>query len=257
MTTTAVQIKNLRKSFSGREILRGINFETEPGRVTTILGSSGSGKSTMLRCINFLETPDCGEILINGEAVKTRPTSKGLVPADAGQINRIRSGIGMVFQSFNLWSHLTVLENIIEVPLHVQKRARKDAVAEALVLLERVGLAGKQDHFPSQLSGGQQQRVGIARAVAQHPHLMLFDEPTSALDPELVGEVLSVIRSLADEGRTLILVTHEIAFAKEVSDRIIFLHEGKIEHDGTPDDVLNSRSSEHINKFLSRTRHEA
>lgn len=257
MTHPAVQIKDLRKNFAGREILRGINFDSQPGHVTTILGSSGSGKSTMLRCINFLETPDHGEIIINGETILTRPTANGLAPADAKQINRIRAGIGMVFQSFNLWSHLTVLENIIEVPVHVQKRARKNAVDEALSLLERVGLSGTQDHFPSQLSGGQQQRVGIARAIAQHPHLMLFDEPTSALDPELVGEVLSVIRSLADEGRTLILVTHEIAFAKEVSDRIIFLHEGRIELDGTPDEVLNSRSSAHINKFLSRTRHEA
>lgn len=256
MIHPAVQIKNLRKSFGDREILRGIDFETMSGRVTTILGSSGSGKSTMLRCINFLETPNEGEISINGETILTRPTPKGLAPADTRQINRIRSGIGMVFQSFNLWSHLTVLENIIEVPVHVQKRTRKDATEEALMLLERVGLSGKQNHFPSQLSGGQQQRVGIARAVAQRPHLMLFDEPTSALDPELVGEVLSVIRSLADEGRTLILVTHEIAFAKDVSDRIIFLHEGRIEHDGSPDDVLNSRSSAHMNKFLSRTREQ-
>lgn len=251
MSVPAVSLKGLRKSFGTHEVLKGIDFAAHEGTVTAILGSSGSGKSTMLRCINMLEIPSAGEVTIAGETIAMEPARDGLRPANMAQVNRLRSGIGMVFQNFNLWSHLTVLENVIEAPVHVQGRSRKECIEEAEALLARVGIADKRNHYPSHLSGGQQQRAAIARALAQRPHLMLFDEPTSALDPELVGEVLRVIRSLAEEGRTMLLVTHEIAFARDVAHRIVFLHDGQIAEDGSPEDTLVRPQSERLRQFLA------
>ena len=208
----------MHKSFGQLEVLKGISLTANDGDVISILGSSGSGKSTFLRCINLLETPDEGVVTVAGETIKMRRRRDGRAePADRRQVDRIRSELGMVFQSFNLWSHLTVLENLIEAPVHVQKRPRAECIEEARALLAKVGIADKWSHYPAHLSGGQQQRAAIARALAMRPKVMLFDEPTSALDPELVGEVLRVMRALAEEGRTMLVVTHEMSFARDVS----------------------------------------
>lgn len=251
--TPAVSIRDLRKSFGSLEVLKGISLDAMEGEVISILGSSGSGKSTMLRCINLLEVPDSGTIVISGETIGLKPSSDGKSrPADRRQVERIRSQLGMVFQSFNLWSHKTVLENIIEAPIHVGKRPRAECVEEAEALLAKVGIAEKRNHYPAHLSGGQQQRAAIARALAMRPKVMLFDEPTSALDPELVGEVLRVMRSLADEGRTMLVVTHEMGFARDVSSRVIFLHEGTIEDEGAPGDVFGNSKSTRFRQFISR-----
>ncbi|SUE62763.1 ABC transporter ATP-binding protein [Roseomonas gilardii] len=246
-----IRLRDLRKSFGPLEVLKGISLEARRGEVLSILGSSGSGKSTMLRCINMLEVPDSGEVSIGGEAIALRHTRHGTRPADMRQVNRLRTRIGMVFQGFNLWSHRTVLENLIEVPVHVQRRPRAECVAEAEALLERVGIADKRDHYPAHLSGGQQQRAAIARALAQRPEVMLFDEPTSALDPELVGEVLRVMRSLAEEGRTMLVVTHEMGFARDVSSRVVFLHQGLVEEEGTPAEIFGAGRSERLRRFLA------
>ncbi|MBI3709001.1 MAG: ATP-binding cassette domain-containing protein [Proteobacteria bacterium] len=248
----AVAVEDLFKCFGSLEVLRGLSVSARDGEVIAIIGSSGSGKSTLLRCINMLEVPDSGTVSIAGEAIKLKPRrGGGREPADQVQIDRLRQKLGMVFQSFNLWSHLTVLENVIEAPIHVQKRPKAAAIDEALVILEKVGLTDKRNHYPSQISGGQQQRAAIARALAVQPQLMLFDEPTSALDPELVGEVLRVIRTLAEEGRTMILVTHEMGFAKEVANRVIFLHQGKVEEEGPPSQVFGAPRSERCRQFIS------
>lgn len=252
-TVPAVKLDGLRKSFGPLEVLKGIDFEASEGQVVSILGSSGSGKSTMLRCINMLETPSGGTVSIYGETIGLVPAREGLKAADRHQVDRIRQGIGMVFQSFNLWSHMSVLENVIEAPIHVQKRPRAEVIAEAEALLEKVGIADKRNHYPAHLSGGQQQRAAIARALAQKPRLMLFDEPTSALDPELVGEVLRVMRALAEEGRTMLVVTHEMGFAKDVSNKIVFLHKGIIEEEGTPGEVFSNGRSERFRQFLAGT----
>ncbi len=251
-TTPAIEVRGLRKSFGPVEVLKGINLTAHEGEVISILGSSGSGKSTMLRCINMLETPDDGDISVAGEKIGLKRDAKGQGHiVDRRQVERIRSELGMVFQSFNLWSHKTVIENIIEAPIHVQKRPKADVIAEAEALLEKVGIADKRNHYPSHLSGGQQQRAAIARALAMRPKVMLFDEPTSALDPELVGEVLRVMRSLADEGRTMLVVTHEMGFARDVSSRVIFLHQGAIEEQGSPEDMFTNAQSERFRKFIS------
>lgn len=248
----AISINDLHKTFGEIEVLKGISLTAQKGDVVSILGSSGSGKSTLLRCINLLETPSCGEINIDGELLRLKENRSGyLEPVDLKQISRIRSRLSMVFQSFNLWSHMTILENIIEAPVHVLKKSKKQAIEDARVLLEKVGISDKADAYPGELSGGQQQRVAIARALAMEPEAMLFDEPTSALDPELVNEVLQVMRQLADEGRTMIVVTHEMGFAREVSDQVIFLHEGKIEEQGTPEKVFECPESERFKQFLS------
>ncbi|SEG81869.1 ABC transporter ATP-binding protein [Bosea lathyri] len=249
--SSAVSVKDLRKNFGALEVLKGINLEARKGDVISILGSSGSGKSTMLRCINMLEVPDGGEIRIGGELIELKKTNRGVVPARQAQIDRLRTRASMVFQSFNLWSHLTILENLIEAPVHVQKRGRAECIAEAEALLEKVGIADKRHHYPSHLSGGQQQRAAIARALAQKPDVMLFDEPTSALDPELVGEVLRVMRSLAAEGRTMLVVTHEMNFARDVSSEVIFLHKGVVEEQGPPDVVFNRSTSARFKTFLA------
>ncbi|HLX03307.1 MAG TPA: ATP-binding cassette domain-containing protein, partial [Trinickia sp.] len=220
------------------------------------LGASGSGKSTFLRCLNLLETPDDGTVSLAGETMEMKRRKDGrLQAADRKQVDRVRSQLGMVFQNFNLWSHMTVLENLIEGPIRVLKRRRAEAVEEAEALLAKVGLAEKRAHYPAHLSGGQQQRVAIARALAMHPKVMLFDEPTSALDPELVGEVLRVMRSLAQEGRTMLVVTHEMGFARHVSNRVMFLHQGQVEADGTPDEVFGELRSERFKQFVSSHHH--
>lgn len=249
---TAIAVRGLRKSFGLVEVLKGIDMTAREGEVVSILGSSGSGKSTMLRCINMLETPDAGEVTVADETIRLKPAAHGKSRiADRRQVERIRTELGMVFQSFNLWSHKTVLENIIEAPIHVQKRSRSEAIEEAEALLAKVGIADKRNHYPAHLSGGQQQRAAIARALAMRPKVMLFDEPTSALDPELVGEVLRVMRALAEEGRTMLVVTHEMGFARDVSSRVIFLHQGAIEAQGSPEDMFTKAQSERFRKFIS------
>jgi octopine/nopaline transport system ATP-binding protein len=243
----AIAVRDLRKSFGSHEVLKGVSLTAREGDVVAIIGGSGSGKSTMLRCINFLETPSAGTIEIGGEAVKMRPDG---MPADRRQLERLRQSLGMVFQSFNLWTHKTVLENLIEVPVHVLKTPRAEAEARARKLLARVGLGEKEGAFPAFMSGGQQQRAAIARALCMEPKAMLFDEPTSALDPEVVGEVLQVIRALADEGRTMILVTHEMKFAREVASHVIYLHNGVIEEQGPPEQLYGDPKSERLKQFL-------
>jgi polar amino acid transport system ATP-binding protein len=247
MAPVAIAVRDLRKSFGTHEVLKGVSLTAREGDVVAIIGGSGSGKSTMLRCINFLETPSAGAIEIGGDAVRMRADG---TPADRRQLERLRQSLGMVFQSFNLWTHKTVLENLIEVPVHVLKLPRAEAEARARKLLARVGLAEKEAAYPAFMSGGQQQRAAIARALCMEPRAMLFDEPTSALDPELVGEVLQVIRALADEGRTMILVTHEMKFAREVASHVIYLHNGVIEEEGPPDHVFGSPKSERLKQFL-------
>ena len=252
--TPAVEVVDLHKSFGAHEVLKGVNLIAYPGQVVSMIGSSGSGKSTMLRCINLLEQPNSGRVVIDGELVRMKPHAKGgATAADPRQIEHIRARVGMVFQSFNLWPHMTVLENIIEAPIQVLKEARSDAIAHAHALLKKVGLSEKHAHYPSQLSGGQQQRAAIARTLAMRPKVMLFDEPTSALDPELVGEVLRVIRQLAEEGNTMILVTHEMQFAREVSHKVLFLHQGRVEEEGAPADLFGQPRSERLRQFLART----
>ncbi len=250
----ALSIENLHKSFGDIEVLKGISLKADKGDVISILGSSGSGKSTLLRCINFLEMPNAGEITVCGEEIKLVQNKKGESrPRDIKQVERIRSKLSMVFQQFNLWSHMTILENVIEAPIHVLKVPKAKAIEKAEYYLDKVGIKEKLDVYPAQLSGGQQQRAAIARALAMEPEVMLFDEPTSALDPELVGEVLQVIKNLAKEGRTMIVVTHEMGFARDVSSRVIFLHDGKIEEEGKPAIVFENPKSKRFLQFLSTT----
>ncbi|MBI3143754.1 MAG: ATP-binding cassette domain-containing protein [Pseudogulbenkiania sp.] len=251
-TPVALSVKNLHKSFGANEVLKGISLDAHEGDVITILGSSGSGKSTFLRCINLLETPDSGEISVAGETITMRKNRRGQPePTDRHQVDRIRSELGMVFQSFNLFSHMTILDNLLEGPVHVQGRSRAECIAEAEALLEKVGIADKRNHYPAHLSGGQQQRAAIARALAMKPKVMLFDEPTSALDPERVGEVLKVMRALAEEGRTMLVVTHEMGFARNVSNRVVFMHQGLIEAEGTPAELFQQEKSARFRQFIS------
>jgi len=250
--TPALVVEDLHKRFGELEVLKGVSMSADDGGVIAMIGSSGSGKSTLLRCINLLETPDSGRVYVSGELIRMRPTRNGhAVPEDPKQVDRIRSRLGMVFQSFNLWSHLTVLQNVIEAPVHVLKVPKAEAIARARDLLDKVGIADKLDYYPAHLSGGQQQRAAIARALAMEPKVMLFDEPTSSLDPELVGEVLRVIRRLAEEGRTMLLVTHEMGFAREVASEVIFLHAGRIEEQGPPAQVFGNPRSERCRQFLA------
>jgi len=249
----ALLAEDVHKRFGNLEVLKGVSITANVGDVIAMLGSSGSGKSTFLRCINLLETPDEGRVYVGGEIIRmTRNRRGAVVPADPKQVARIRARLAMVFQQFNLWSHMTVLENVIEAPVHVQKVPKAEAVERAKQILDKVGILDKLDYYPSHLSGGQQQRVGIARALAMEPDVLLFDEPTSSLDPELVGEVLRVMRQLAEEGRTMIVVTHEIDFAREVSSHVVFLHEGRIEEEGPPEDVLGDPKSGRLRQFLAR-----
>ncbi len=248
----ALVVENMRKRFGALEVLKGVSLTAREGDVISILGASGSGKSTFLRCINLLETPDEGVVTVAGETLRMRTRHGRREAADRRQLERIRSELGMVFQSFNLWSHMTILDNLIEAPIHVQKRPRAECVAEARALLEKVGIGDKADHYPAHLSGGQQQRAAIARALAMRPKVMLFDEPTSALDPELVGEVLRVMRKLAEEGRTMLVVTHEMGFARDVSSRVVFLHQGLVEAEGPPRELFGAPKSERFARFIAK-----
>lgn len=247
-----LEVKDLHKYFGSHEVLKGINMTARKGDVISIIGSSGSGKSTFLRCINLLETPSAGDVLVHGELIRMKTNKFGeRLPEDRKQVERIRSRLAMVFQSFNLWSHMTVLQNVIEVPTQVLKVPRPEAIEKAEALLHRVGLYDRRDYYPGHLSGGQQQRAAIARALAVDPEVMLFDEPTSALDPELVGEVLHVMRGLAEEGRTMLVVTHEMAFARDVSNRVMFLHKGVVEEEGDPKEVFANPKSDRFKQFIS------
>src|SRR5215475_10065439 len=251
-STPALVVEDLHKKFGSLEVLKGISMSARDGDVIAMIGSSGSGKSTFLRCINLLEVPDSGAVSVGGELIRMRPTKNGhAVPEDRKQVDRIRSRLGMVFQSFNLWSHMTVLENVMEAPVHVLKVSKPEAKDRALALLNKVGIGDKSDYYPAHLSGGQQQRAAIARALAMEPQVMLFDEPTSALDPELVGEVLKVMRQLAEEGRTMIVVTHEMGFAREVATDVLFLHQGRVEEQGPPSHLFKNPSSERCRQFLA------
>ena len=253
--TPALVVEDMHKRFGDLEVLKGVSLAAHEGDVIAILGSSGSGKSTMLRCINLLETPDSGRVYVAGELIKMKPARGGhAVPEDHKQVDRIRSELGMVFQSFNLWSHMTVLQNVIEAPIHVLKLPRAEAVARAEALLAKVGIADKRNHYPSHLSGGQQQRAAIARALAMEPKVMLFDEPTSALDPELVGEVLRVMRQLAEEGTTMLVVTHEMGFAREVSNRVLYMEDGQLIEDAPPEKIFKDPADPRTRQFLERVR---
>ncbi len=252
-----VRLTDIHKRFGATEVLKGVSLSAHEGDVVALIGASGAGKSTLLRCINLLELPDRGSVTINGEDVRFNPSSSGgMAVADQQQVQRLRAQLGMVFQTFNLWAHRTVLENIIEAPVHVLGEPRAEAVERAHALLNKVGLYDKRDSYPAFLSGGQQQRTAIARALAIRPGVMLFDEPTSALDPELVGEVLRVIRDLAAEGRSMILVTHEMAFARDVADHVMFLHDGLVDEEGPPAKVFGAPNSERCRQFVNaRGRH--
>ncbi|MGA0609136.1 ABC transporter ATP-binding protein [Caldimonas sp. KR1-144] len=244
--------RDLHKRFGTHEVLRGITLEARAGDVITLVGSSGSGKTTLLRCLNLLEAPDAGSLSMGGETLALVPGhGGGLRARDAKQLQRWRARLAMVFQNFNLWQHLTALENVTAAPMHVLGKSRAEATERAEALLARVGVAHRRAMYPVHLSGGEQQRVAIARALAMDPEVMLFDEPTSALDPELVGEVLKVMRDLAAEGRTMIVVTHEMGFAREVSNHAVFLHQGRIEEQGPPREVLVRPRSERLARFLS------
>ena len=254
MAEAALVVEDIHKSFGPLEVLKGVSLTAHEHDVISILGSSGSGKSTFLRCINLLETPNSGKVYVHGELIRMTHKGNGeIVPEDMKQVVRLRAKLAMVFQSFNLWSHMTVLENVIEAPIHVLKVPKKEAVERAEGVLNRVGMYDHKDYYPAHCSGGQQQRAAIARALAMEPEVMLFDEPTSALDPELVGEVLKVMRSLAGEGRTMLVVTHEMGFAREVSDQVMFLHDGRIEEFGKPKEVFSNPKSERFRQFLAGT----
>jgi polar amino acid transport system ATP-binding protein len=253
MSGPMVKAEGVHKRFGRLEVLKGVSMEVQPGEVVCMIGASGSGKSTFLRCINHLEKIDGGRLWVDGRLVGYRQEGDKLYELHDAEICRDRSEIGMVFQRFNLFGHITALENVIEAPVHVKNVPTNEAVRQAKVLLERVGLADKLDSYPSQLSGGQQQRVAIARALAMKPKLMLFDEPTSALDPELVGEVLEVMKSLAlDFLTTMIVVTHEMGFAREVADRVVMMDDGRIIEEGTPGDFFRAPREERTKQFLAK-----
>lgn len=250
----ALVVEDLHKSYGSLEVLKGISLVAREHDVVSILGSSGAGKSTLLRCINLLEIPDAGAVYVHGELIKmTAKPGAARRPADKRQVERIRSRLSMVFQQFNLWSHMTVLQNVIEAPIHVLKVPKAEAIARAEQALQQVGMYERKDYYPAHLSGGQQQRAAIARALAMEPQMLLFDEPTSGLDPELVGEVLKVMRGLAAEGRTMLVVTHEMAFARDVSSKVVFLHAGQVEEDGPPAQVFEHPKSARFKQFLAGT----
>ena len=251
MATPMISAQNVHKSFGQLEVLKGIDLEVQPGEVACLLGPSGSGKSTFLRCVNHLDKATAGRLYVDGELIGYREKNGTLYEISEKEAAEQRSDIGMVFQSFNLFPHRTVIENIIEAPVQVKKIPEETARARAMELLEDVGLASKANNYPVQLSGGQQQRVAIARAVAMDPKLMLFDEPTSALDPELVGEVLRVMKDLAAEGMTMLVVTHEMGFAREVADKIFFMDGGVVLESGTPAEVLENPQQPRTKEFLS------
>ncbi len=250
----ALDLQDIHKNYGSLEVLKGVSLTAYDGDVISILGSSGSGKSTLLRCINLLEKPSIGKIFIGQEELLLTPKKGELVAKNPRQLERLRSKIGFVFQNFNLWPHKTILQNIIEGPTQVLGIKKDEAIADAERLLTKVGLLDKKNAYPDNLSGGQRQRVAIARSLAMRPQVLLFDEPTSALDPELVNEVLAVMRELANEGRTMLIVTHEMRFAREVSSQVVFLHQGRIEEIGTPSDVFDNPKSERVREFMASHR---
>ncbi|WP_458371212.1 ABC transporter ATP-binding protein [Pseudomonas fluorescens] len=247
-----LEVQDLHKSYGAHQVLKGVSLQAQAGDVISIIGSSGSGKSTFLRCINLLEQPNAGDIVLNGEPLKLVANKLGgLKAAEPRQLQRMRSQLSMVFQHFNLWSHMSALENVMEAPVHVLGLGKKEAREKAEHYLDKVGVAHRMNAWPAHMSGGEQQRVAIARALAMEPQVMLFDEPTSALDPELVGEVLKVMQDLAQEGRTMVVVTHEMGFAREVSNQLVFLHKGVVEERGDPREVLVNPQSERLQQFLA------
>jgi ABC-type polar amino acid transport system ATPase subunit len=254
-TQPMVRIEGLRKSFGSNEVLKGIDLAVHKGEAISIIGPSGSGKSTMLRCINYLEEPTEGSIYIDGQLLGQEVRDGRRTPMKSARLNAMRAETGMVFQHFNLWPHMTVLENLIEAPIRVRARSRADAISAARELLRKVGLSEKEKEYPLRLSGGQQQRVAIARALAMNPKIMLFDEVTSALDPELVGEVLQLMQSLARGGMTMIVVTHEMDFARQVCDRVVFMDKGLVVEAGPPDVLFRHPSDPRTKQFLSRVLH--
>lgn len=248
-----IALNNIHKSYGDLEVLKGISLNANPGDVTALIGSSGSGKSTLLRCANLLEIPASGDLEFLGEKVRWKSGGEGRVPADQNQVRKMRTNLAMVFQQFNLWAHLTILQNVTQAPVAVLGKEKQAAEKLAIKLLDKVGIADKAQQYPAQLSGGQQQRAAIARALAMEPAAMLFDEPTSALDPELEAEVVQVIKQLANEGRTMLLVTHDMKLAYEVANHVIFLHQGVIDEEGTPEQVFNHTQSERLQTFLRST----
>lgn len=252
-STPVIEVKDIHKSYGDLEVLKGVSIRAQQGEVISLIGSSGSGKSTLLRCINLLENSQSGDILFKGEALLWKQDGADRQPADMQQVLRIRTKLSKVFQQFNLWSHMTILQNVMEAPLTVLGQPRDDVEKRARHYLEKVGIGDKADAWPSQLSGGQQQRAAIARALCMEPEALLFDEPTSALDPELEQEVVKVIKDLANEGRTMVIVTHDMKMAADVSSQVVFLHQGKIEEIGTPAELFGSPKSERLKGFLSAT----
>lgn len=252
-TAPVIEIRGLHKAYGSLDVLKGVDLVAPRGHVVSLIGSSGSGKSTLLRCCNLLEDSQQGEVLFEGEPVRWRGTGAQRHPADKAQVRRIRTNLSMVFQQFNLWSHLTILQNVMEAPVTVLGRDPAEVEVKARAYLAKVGIADKADAWPAQLSGGQQQRAAIARALCMEPRAILFDEPTSALDPELEQEVVKVIKALADEGRTMLIVTHDMKLAADVSDHVIFLHQGLIEEEGPPQTVFGAPKSERLRQFLSAT----
>jgi polar amino acid transport system ATP-binding protein len=253
--TPVIQIQDLYKSYGDLEVLKGVSLNAFKGDVVSLIGSSGSGKSTLLRCVNLLENSQQGNILFQGESVLWKGESASRRPADTKQVLRIRTQLSKVFQQFNLWSHMTILQNVMEAPISVLGHSREDVEVRARHYLDKVGIGDKADAWPAQLSGGQQQRAAIARALCMEPEALLFDEPTSALDPELEQEVVKVIKDLAAEGRTMLIVTHDMKMAADVSSHVVFLHQGKIEEEGPPDQLFGSPQSERLKGFLSAIEH--
>jgi polar amino acid transport system ATP-binding protein len=251
--TPVIEVRGLHKSFGSLEVLKGVDLAAQRGQVVSLIGSSGSGKSTILRCLNLLENSQQGDILFEGEPVAWAGSGPDRHPADRKQVIRIRTNLSMVFQQFNLWAHMTVLQNVMEAPLTVLNQDRAQVEERARALLDKVGIGDKADVYPSQMSGGQQQRAAIARALAMEPRALLFDEPTSALDPELEQEVVKVIKALAEEGRTMVLVTHDMRMARDISDHVVFLHQGRIEEAGPPDRLFGAPETDRLRAFLSAT----
>jgi polar amino acid transport system ATP-binding protein len=246
-----IELRNIHKRFGPLEVLKGVDLTAPRGQVVALIGSSGSGKSTLLRCANLLEDSQEGDVFFEGEPIAWRGTGHRRQPADRAQVIRIRTRLAMVFQQFNLWAHMTILQNVMEAPLTVLRQERGEVEARARAMLDRVGIAAKADAYPAQLSGGQQQRAAIARALCMEPTALLFDEPTSALDPELEQEVVRVIKSLAEEGRTMILVTHDMAMARDCGDHVVFLHHGRIAEEGPPDRIFGQPESDRLRQFLA------
>jgi polar amino acid transport system ATP-binding protein len=251
--TPVIEIRNLHKAYGSLEVLKGVDLVAPRGHVVSLIGSSGSGKSTLLRCCNLLEDSQAGEVIFEGEPVHWKGAGLGRHPADRAQVIRIRTNLSMVFQQFNLWAHMTILQNVMEAPVTVLRQDPAEVEARARMLLDKVGIADKADAWPAMLSGGQQQRAAIARALCMEPRALLFDEPTSALDPELEQEVVKVIKALAEEGRTMILVTHDMRLAADVSDHVIFLHKGKVEEEGPPERLFGAPQTDRLRGFLSAT----